>query len=101
METIDLVIKINEEDFEIMKHNIVVNNPLCPLSQEEMVSKIANGIPLPKRHGNLKDADNLKHAFVMWSMAVQGNFSDADIASIIRNSPTIVEADKAESEYKE
>lgn len=50
MADIELVIRIDEEDFEIMKHNIAVNNPLCPLSQEEMVSKIANGIPLPKGH---------------------------------------------------
>ena len=41
-----LVIDIDEEDFEIMKHNIAANNPLCPLSQEEVVAKIANGTPL-------------------------------------------------------
>lgn len=46
MADIDLVIRISEEDFEIMKHNIAVNNPLCPLSQEEMVAKVANGVPI-------------------------------------------------------
>lgn len=51
MEDMELVIKISKEDFEIMKHNIAVNNPLCPLSQEEMVCKVANGIPLPERLG--------------------------------------------------
>ena len=50
-----LIIDIPEEDYEIMKHNIASNNPLCPLSQEEMVSKVANGIPLSKGHGDLKD----------------------------------------------
>lgn len=49
---------------------------------------------LPKGHGDLKDADKLKHAFIKWSMAVQGFFTDSDIASIVYNSPTIIEADK-------
>jgi len=43
-----LVIKITKEDFEIMKHNVAVDNPLCPLSQEEIVTIIANGTPLPE-----------------------------------------------------
>lgn len=47
MADIEVIIKIPREDFAIMKHNIAINNPLCPLSQEEMVSKVANGVPLP------------------------------------------------------
>lgn len=42
--------------------------------------------------------DNLKRAFAMWSMAVQGYFSDIDIANVICNSPTIIEADKERSD---
>jgi hypothetical protein len=57
---------------------------------------IANGTPLPKGHGDLKDADKLKHAFIKWSMAVQGSFTDFDIAAIVYNSPTIIDADKEE-----
>ena len=57
MADIELIIKIDEEDYKIMKHNIVVNNPLCPLSQEEIVSKIAKGIPLPEGHEKLINAD--------------------------------------------
>lgn len=49
---------------------------------------------LPKGHGDLKDTELLKNAFIAWSMAVQGNFTSANIASIIYNSPTIIEADK-------
>lgn len=59
MADIELVIKIDEEDFKIMKHNISANNPLCPLSQEEMVSKVANGTPLPKGHGRIGDLDKI------------------------------------------
>ena len=51
------MIEIDEEDYKIMKHNIAVNNPLCPLSQEEMVSKVANGTPLPEHHGRIADMD--------------------------------------------
>ena len=57
MADIELVIKIPEEDFEIMKHNIAIGNPLCPLNQEKMVTIVANGTPLPKGHSDLIDAD--------------------------------------------
>lgn len=46
MADIELVIRIDKEDYETMKHNIAVDNPLCPLNQKEMVTKIANGTPL-------------------------------------------------------
>ena len=49
----------------------------------------------------MKDADKLKHSFIKWSMAVQGSFTDSDVASIVYNSPTIIEADKAESEVED
>lgn len=48
MDEIDLVIKISREAYEIMKYNNTVNNPVCPLSQETMVRKIAEGVPEPK-----------------------------------------------------
>ena len=55
-----LVIDIDEEDYEIMKHNVAVDNPLCPLGEREMVNVIANGTPLPKEHSRLIDADALE-----------------------------------------
>ena len=72
-----------------------------PEYSKSLGEAVRDGTPLPKGHGDLKDAEILKHAFVMWSMAVQGNFTDADIASIIYNSPTIIEADNAENEGEE
>lgn len=64
MEDMELIIRISREDFEIMKYNISVNNPLCPLSQEEMVATIASGTPLPKGHRKLiaepTEEDNAK-----------------------------------------
>ena len=71
------------------------------VASKRLLDCVKNGIPLPKGHGDLKDVEKLKNAFVAWSMAVHGNFTDADIASIIYNSQTIIEADKTESEDKE
>ena len=93
-----LVIDIPEETANAIKDNALFAGSISSEIRWDVTSAIVNGMPLPKGHGDLKDADNLKHAFVMWSMAVQGYFSDADIASIIYNSQTIIEADKAESE---
>lgn len=85
-----IVIDISEEDYNIMCHNIAVNNPLCPLSQEEMVSKVANGTPLPKGHGRLIDADALNF---------NADYNEPLISKLdFDNAPTIIEADKTESE---
>ncbi len=48
MEDMRLIIRISREAYEIMKYNNTVNNPVCPLSQETMVRKIAEGVPEPK-----------------------------------------------------
>ena len=91
----EIVIKIDEEDFEIMKHNVAVNNPLCPLSEKEMVTKIANGTPLPKGHGRLVDANVLQNDI---SHDKREAFTKHDVwlfPSIYnKRVPTIIEADK-------
>lgn len=96
MADIELVVKIPEE----IRQAIIANIPLS-FEQKRTLGRyvnhaILNGTPLPKGHGDLKDTEKLKNAFIAWSMAVQGNFTDADIASIICNSPTIIPADKEE-----
>ena len=94
MGDIELVIKISEEDFEIMKHNIAINNPLCPLSQEEMVSKVAKGMPLPKGHGRILDEKD-----ILDTENNDGGWYDlTDMAEYIAGVKAIIEADKAESE---
>ncbi len=94
MADIELVIKIDEEDFEIMKHNIAVNNPLCPLSQEEMVYKIANGIPLPEGHGKLIDVSDIEWA----KHREERNYIDYEVIDWddIINAPTIIEAEESQ-----
>jgi hypothetical protein len=86
-----IVIEIPESVYETIKEEEVGN---------VVYKAIKNGTPLPKGHGDLKDSDKLKNAFIKWSMVVQGCFTDSDIASIVYNSPTIIEADKSESENK-
>lgn len=88
--TVKLVIEIPEDVYKARQH--WVSNPKRMIDEVDIA--IANGTPLPKGHGDLKDVEKLKTAFIIWSKAVQGNFSDADIASIIYNSPTIIEADE-------
>ena len=94
MENIELVIKILKEDFEIMKHNIAVNNPLCPLSQEEIVSKVANGIPLPEGHGDLIDISKLPVTTAYFGISDKP--TKVVNYNCILNAKKIIKADKAE-----
>ena len=94
MADIKLVIKISEEDFEIMKHNIAINNPLCPLSQEEMISKIANGIPLPKGQKLIiLSEDAVKKEQTSLSFSCQKWISEVGLSNA---TVAIIEADKEE-----
>lgn len=87
----EIVIKISEETY---KEVCRVGLALCPRDKENLIKAIKKGTPLPKGHGDLKDANKLKRSFIIWCMATQGNFIDADIVSVIDNSPTIIFADK-------
>ena len=92
MADIELVIKINEEQYKFIKQSMTfdaVKN--YPALLYDICEHIANGTPLPKGHGKLIDVNEIKNAFVNWSMAVQGNFTDADIASIILHINPVIE----------
>ena len=54
METIEVVIKIDKEKFSIIK-----NKMYCGIYDSDLYKAIANGIPLPKGHGRLKDIDKI------------------------------------------
>lgn len=59
----------------------------------EIIHAVANGTPLPKGHGDLKDADEMKRRM--------GNLDGVGmIGRCIDEFPTIIEADKSESEDK-
>ena len=91
MADIELVIKLDEEKFNILK-----NKMYCGIYDADLYKAIANGTPLPKGHGDLKDMEDIYEALEGW---------DDDTGWIVDTidnlAPTIIEADKAESEDKE
>ena len=83
MSDIELVIKIPEEDFERCKKRFQMRINI-------MGDAIANGTPLPKGHGRLIDADALNF---------NADYNEPLISKLDFDcAPTIIEADKAESE---
>ena len=79
-----IVIDIPEEEYDIIK------NSKMPMTWVEHL--VANGTPLPKRHGRLIDADDLiQELSVVSSRPIKSQLY------ILREVPTIIEADKAES----
>lgn len=84
MADIDLVIKIPEKVYEARKKKV------CMLDEADIA--IANGTPLPKGHGRLKDIDWIDDN-------CENHYSDTDGSWCYRwkdidNAPTIIEADK-------
>ena len=98
MADIELVIKIPEDIYNDICESGLEREFIWDEDKEVVIRAVKSGAPLPKGHGDLKDANKLKNAFISWSKAVQGIFTDVDIARIIYNSKTIIEADKAEKE---
>ena len=74
-----IVIDISEDDYRKVQDGRA--------SVSMMRKAIRNGTPLPKGHGRLIDADEYKRN-LKWNENID-------------NAPTIIEADKAESEDKE
>ena len=68
---------------------------ICQGHKDIVYQYIANGTPLPKNHGRLIDADNIKTAFPC------GEYVRTEsVRATIDHEQTIIEADKAESEDK-
>ena len=61
---------------------------------------IHNGIPIPKGHGRIIDYGYVVDAIDDWVNAEEYRYTNATdyLRNRIRNVPTIIEADKAESE---
>ncbi len=93
--TIEVVIRISEEDFEIMKHNVAIGKPICSLSEDKMVSIVANGVPLPKGHGDLKDMGNLPYVFDL--TREDPIYSGKEIEQAVNSMKAIIPADTEES----
>ena len=94
MEIVEVVIRLPKEDYEYVKE--VVQKGEYALSK--FYYTIANGTVLPKGHGRLIDTNILENIFIN-SSDWKGNINEnlKHIAKV----PTIIEADKTESEGKE
>lgn len=91
MADIELVIKIPEEKLSIIK-----NKMYCGIYDPDLYKAIANGTPLPKRHGRLIDADDIKSYF---SDREGGDFTAFHFYDAVENAPTILEADTEREGY--
>lgn len=81
MADIELVIKMSEEKYKWIKEN----NPKA--DKNSIVGAIVRGIPLSKGHGRLIDADVL----------VDGMEDDYEFCEATNATPTIIEADKEQT----
>lgn len=89
-----LIIEIDERYYEIVKREVEAKRwDFIPCTL------IANGIPLPKGHGRLIDADELK-ADCYSIVDPKGIYSELKIIEdyYIDNAPTIIEADGGRTE---
>lgn len=92
-----LIIEISDEEYELVRHG---NKSFR--TELELMNAVADGIPLPKHHGRLKDVD----AFISKvkadreHSAYSRSWTADDVLSALDNSyaPTVVEADKESKE---
>ena len=93
-----IVIDISEETYNDIQSRDWKNGEL--IFSEEWKA-IHNSIPLPKGHGELIDRDKIEYLKAIHD-AKYGYITWSDAIKLIKYSaPTIIEADKAESEDKE
>ena len=102
-----IVIDISDERYKDIKRIASVQMERRTKTCEQIIAK---GIPLPKGHGRLIDADALEILYGLEYATKYGNKSAEqqahsydtmmmyEIADMIDNAPTIIEADKVESE---
>jgi len=101
MSDIELVIKIPDDVYEIIKNgtDIEIHFGEHIVVKDEWASeRIRNGTPLPKGHGTLKDTDELYSIFKekcdAYNIDNLSFISDMDMNFEL--APTIIEADKME-----
>ena len=87
MADIELVVKIPEEDWEFIKEA-----DGCRWSRA-ILDGVINGTPLPKGHGRLIDADDIRVIELEDSLHIIRHYKGDEIDFFI-DAPTIIEADK-------
>lgn len=93
MENIELVVKIPEEAYKLLK-----NEGVDWLGAEHILDAVANGIPLPKGHGRLIDEKEINTVINGVFMDNEKYSSRTFLEVITKQCLAIIEADKAESE---
>lgn len=86
-----LLIDIPEEFYEAVKRDPSILAPPF-LSCEKVGKIIANGTPLPKGHGELKDINAIRQKLMIWDYKVNAIPNYA--WKCIEDAPTIIGADK-------
>ena len=92
MADIELVIKIPEELYRNKK------GYLTNMDAHMICDAVAKGTPLPKGHGRLIDADKLYITTITTDDYSGNEVLDVVLKEDIDSAPTIIEADKEESE---
>ena len=82
-----LIVDIDKDYFEILKYEERNGNDFKP------IKLIANGTPLPKKHGDLIDRQELKKE-VYTTTEWNGDIHRIIYEASIDDAPTIIEADK-------
>lgn len=86
-----IVIDIPEEYYDYIKEHHYMDRYYDTREKSKIFCAIKNGTPLPKGHGRLIDADVL----------VDGMEDNYEFCEAVNATPTIIEADRAESEGME
>lgn len=89
-----IMIDIPKEQYNTIKSDLY--NTFPSEMKKCGLEAIRNGVPLPEGHGRLIDADELKTAFPTCDNSL--DIKVASVRAAINHTPTIIEADKAESE---
>ena len=97
MADIELVIKIDESEYINIKNaiNSLIENGVERASMSKVCLAILDGTPLPKGHGRLIDADELKEYEQRWSCDYESDgYSHVVEIKDIDDAPTVIEANK-------
>jgi len=96
METVEIVIRIPKREIEGIKRYCKRTEIKTSSLEDYIYRSIANGTVLPKGHGDLKDMNDLCYKS---RYGCKGNCDYLHTCDLY-DAPTVIEADKAESEDK-
>ena len=96
MSDIELVIKIPEDSYKA-----TCNGWMLPSDVENVIQGIKKGTPLPKERGRLIDADSASKDINAFQDAFAIYTDNMGKYNIVCAAPTVIEADKAESEVRD